>query len=88
MNVHRRFRIPSERFKSFTKRMTRKSLKKVADTLMFSDDYLAIDRGGSGHYIVSVTSAFLQREIQKEKYKQSNLLRWPALGQLPAEKKG
>lgn len=45
--------------------MTRKSLKKVTDTLMFSDDYLARDRGESGHHIVSTASAFLQREIKK-----------------------
>lgn len=49
--------------------MTRKSLKKVTDTLMFSDDYLVRERGESGHHIVSTTSALLQREIQKEKYK-------------------
>lgn len=39
MKVHRRFRIPSERFRSFTRRMTRNSLKNVTDTLMFSEDF-------------------------------------------------
>lgn len=39
MKVHSRFRIPSDLFRSFTRRMTRNSLKKVIDTLMFSDAF-------------------------------------------------
>lgn len=44
MKVQRRFRIPSERFKSFTRRMTRNSLKNVTDTLMFSEDFSERER--------------------------------------------
>lgn len=36
MKVHSKFRIPSERFSSLTRRMTRKSRKKVMDTDAFS----------------------------------------------------
>ncbi|KAL1020920.1 hypothetical protein UPYG_G00006410 [Umbra pygmaea] len=33
MNVHRRFRMPSDLFNSFTRRITRKRRKNVMDTL-------------------------------------------------------
>lgn len=41
MKVHSRFRIPSKRFSSFTRRMTRKSRNNVMDTLMFSESWRA-----------------------------------------------
>lgn len=50
MNVQRRLRIPSERFRSFTRRITRKSRKNVTDTLKFSEDCTLGDNGGEiGH---------------------------------------
>lgn len=39
MKVHSRLRIPSERFSSLTRRMTRKSRKNVMDTDAFSESY-------------------------------------------------
>lgn len=37
MNVHKRLRMPSERFSSLTRRMTRKSRKNVMETEAFSE---------------------------------------------------
>ncbi len=39
MKVHSRLRMPSERFSSLTRRMTRKSRKNVMETEAFSDAY-------------------------------------------------
>ena len=39
MKVHSRLRMPSERFNSLTRRMTRNSRKNVMDTLAFSESF-------------------------------------------------
>lgn len=39
MKVHSRLRMPSERFSSLTRRMTRKSRKNVMETEAFSEAY-------------------------------------------------
>ena len=39
MKVHSRLRMPSERLSSFTRRITRNSLKKVMETLAFSESF-------------------------------------------------
>lgn len=60
MKVHRRFRIPSERFKSFTRRITRNSLKNVIETLMFSEDFSERERADgtlhSANYLIQPNS--------------------------------
>lgn len=87
MKVHRRLRIPSERFRSFTRRMTRKSLKNVTDTLMFSVDFTVWERkkegGESGHQTVPTTYIFCFTKFNSKS--KINSLQLPAWDPPPAE---
>lgn len=73
MKVHKRLRIPSERFSSFTRRMTRKSRKNLADTLRFSEDW------------AEEMDHFILLNFNKPLEAQNNLPQLPALDLLPAE---
>lgn len=74
MNVQRRFRIPSERFRSFTRRITRKSLKNVTDTLMFSEDFSVKETGEIHINYINYLIPFNAKRIVKGTH--SNGLHW------------